>query len=118
MARGIKRFGAVYLRRNGLYKGLLGGSRGWLTIFGLLSAQKFIGKYVGRDEQKLTLDMLKPGQSMTITAIPAPTRKQRKGAKRTAKADERAATAAAAAAKKARKDAKRARRAPKVKAEQ
>lgn len=109
MARGFRRFGATYLRRNGLFKGLLGGSRGWLAIFGLLQAQKFIGKYVGRDEQKLTLDMLKPGQSMTITAIPAPNRRQRKQAKRDAVAAEKAAKAAKAQAKADRKAAKRQR---------
>jgi hypothetical protein len=90
------------VRRNATYKGLLGGSRGWLAIFGLLGAARFFGKYVGRNVQHVTTEKLLPGQSMTITALATPTRAQRFSAARANRADKGAARAAGAAKRAAR----------------
>lgn len=100
------RFLFRFLKRNATYKGLLGGSRGWLTLFGIFTTFRFFGKYVGREEQFLTKETLKPGQAMTITAIAPPTRRENKAAKRQAVADAASAKAAASAAKAAAKQAK------------
>jgi hypothetical protein len=100
------RFIFRFLKRNATYKGLLGGSRGWLTLFGIFTTFRFFGKYVGREEQYLTKETLKPGQAMTITAIAPPSRRENKAAKRQAVADAASAKAAASAAKAAAKQAK------------
>jgi hypothetical protein len=71
-----------FLRRNATYKGLLGGQRGWLALFALFGVARFFGRFVGREPQHLTSERLLPGQSLTIVAIPPPTRAERRAAKR------------------------------------
>jgi hypothetical protein len=98
------------IRTRATSKGLFGGSRGWMTVWALLTGKKFVGKYLGKDAQIVSLERLKPGESMTLSAIATPTRKERKSAVRSAKESEAAANAAAAAAKSVRKAAKKAAR--------
>jgi hypothetical protein len=98
------------IRTRATSKGLFGGSRGWMAIWVMLTGRKFVGKYIGKDAQIVSLERLKPGESMTLSAIPTPTRKERKSAVRTAKDNETIAKAAAASAKSARKAAKKAAR--------
>ena len=74
------------LRRNATNKGLIGGQRGWLAVFAILGGARFLSKHVGKDAQHLTSEKLLPGQSMTIRAIPVPTRQERKVAQRVGKA--------------------------------
>lgn len=72
------------LRRSALYKGLLGGSRGWLAVGAFLWGPKLLKKLFGKNEQILTTEKLVAGQYLSLQAIPPPTRKQRKAAKRAA----------------------------------
>jgi hypothetical protein len=60
----------AYARRQGVYKGLLGGSRGWLTVGGFFWALRFLKKFMGKNEEVAATEVLKPGQAVTIIAIP------------------------------------------------
>ena len=68
----------AYARRNGLYKGLLGGDRQWLMIGSVFWGLRFLRKSMGKVEQVVTVEKLEPGQWMSLTAIPQRTRRQRK----------------------------------------
>lgn len=70
------------IRRNAIYKGMFGGQRGWLALGGLIWGTRFIKKTLGRSEEHAATEVLQPGQFVTIRAIPTPTRKERKTAKR------------------------------------
>jgi hypothetical protein len=72
----------AYARRNGLYKGLLGGDRRWLAIGGVLFLLRGARKAFGRTEEVVTVEKMTPGQWMSLRTIPAPTRRQRKAARR------------------------------------
>ncbi len=75
-----------YIRMLALRKGIFGGSRPWLIVFVLLRTGNFIGKITKRGEMPLALsEPLKRGQTMVIEHTKAPTRRQRKAARRAAK---------------------------------
>ena len=101
------RFLIRFLKRNAKYKGLFGGSSGWLRVFGVFTAASLIGKYVGRNEQLLAKEVLNPGQSMTVSAIAPPTPRQRRTSKRDDKSLSKAAEIARVANKAAVKQAKK-----------
>ena len=73
-------------RRNGLYKGLIGGDRSWLVIGGIFWGGRFLKKSLGRTEQIIATEKLEPGQWMSLRTIPQQTRKQRKALKASDKA--------------------------------
>ncbi len=81
---------SVLLRRNGLYKGVFGGSKGWLAVFAVMWGSKKVKTTFGRSEQIAASEVLKPGEFVTIRAIPAPKRRERKAEKAAAKALKRA----------------------------
>jgi hypothetical protein len=68
-------------RRNAIYKGLLGGERGWLVIGGVVWGVRLLRKALGKNEQFVTLEKLKPGEWMSIRALATPTRKQKRQAR-------------------------------------
>jgi hypothetical protein len=70
------------VRRNATYKGVLGGSRGWMGVFVVLGTARLFGKYVGREPQRLTTEKLAPGQSLLITTGTPPTRAERRAQRR------------------------------------
>jgi hypothetical protein len=73
---------SVLIRRNGLYKGLLGGSRGWLIVGGTFWGARTIRRVFGKNEITVANEVLQPGQKITIEAIKPLTRRERKaGAK-------------------------------------
>jgi hypothetical protein len=57
---------SVILRRNALYKGLLGGSRGWLAIGAVLWGRGLLKRTMGKQPQLLTVEKLEPGQGLRI----------------------------------------------------
>lgn len=75
---------SVILRRNAIYKGLLGGSKGWLAVGGILWSKSFLKKTFGRTEEIIATEKLTKGQFLRIDAVRAPTRRQRKKARRAA----------------------------------
>ena len=72
----------VYARRAGVYRGLLGGSRMWMVIGGIVWSGRFIRMVVGRSEVIAAREVLAPGQFVTIRTIQAPPRRSRKAARR------------------------------------
>lgn len=74
---------AALARRNGIYKGLLGGNRRWLAIGGVFWGVRVMKKMLGKNEEFVTLEKLQPGQWLSLQAIPAPTRKERRAARAT-----------------------------------
>lgn len=71
------------LRRNSIYKGLLGGHRGWVAVGAVVWAPRLMKKLVGRNEEVVVTEVLKPGQALRLEAIARPTRGERRAARRT-----------------------------------
>ena len=64
-------FGPTYVRRtirmNSIRKGLLGGSRFWLTVFALGYVARWSGKVTKRGEMPIRYsETLEPGQELVI----------------------------------------------------
>ena len=72
----------VYARRAFVYRGLLGGSRAWMVLGGTFWAGRLIRQTVGRRETIAAREVLSPGQFVTIRTIAAPSRRDRKAARR------------------------------------
>ncbi len=72
----------AFLRRGALYKGVLGGRRGWMAVGAVLWTPKLAKKLFGKNEEVIATEKLKGGQFVRLEAIPAPTRRQRKAATR------------------------------------
>ncbi|MEY2554812.1 MAG: hypothetical protein QOC57_2672 [Ilumatobacteraceae bacterium] len=62
----------VALRRNAIFKGLLGGSRGWMAVGAIVWAPRFYKRVMGRVPEFVAREVLQPGQTVCITAIPPP----------------------------------------------
>ncbi|MCU1361608.1 MAG: hypothetical protein JWN99_2897 [Ilumatobacteraceae bacterium] len=73
---------SVLLRRNALYKGLFGGSRGWLAVGALIWGGGFLKRSLGKQPQVVSIEKLKAGQGVRIDAIKPDTRRQRRAAQR------------------------------------
>jgi hypothetical protein len=71
----------VLLRRNALYKGLFGGSRGWLAVGAVMFGGRLLRRVAGKTEEVLTVEKLQPGQAIRIEAIPPDTRRHRRAAR-------------------------------------
>ena len=69
------------LRRNALYKGLFGGSRGWMAVGALVWGPRLMKKALGRNEQVVATERLEPGQVLRIEAIKQPSRDERRAAR-------------------------------------
>lgn len=70
------------LRSNALYKGLLGGSRGWLAVGAVVWTPRLMKRLLGRTEKVVATEVLKPGQALYLQTIPQETRAQRRAARR------------------------------------
>ena len=69
-------------RRNGIYKGLLGGDRRWLAIGGVFWGVRVMKRALAKTEEFVTIEKLQPGQWLSLQAIPTPTRQERKADRR------------------------------------
>ncbi len=85
MARSRLLSPSAFIRRGGVYKGLLGGSRGWMAVGGAFWGLRFIRRTFGKTETIAATEKLKPGQFVTIQAIKPETRRDRRVAKRAAR---------------------------------
>ncbi len=70
------------LRRNALYKGLLGGQRGWMAVGAVVWGGRLIRKAFGRSEQVVATEVLRPGQVLQLEAIAPLSRGERRAARR------------------------------------
>ena len=66
---------SVLLRRNALYKGLLGGSRGWLAVGAVMWGGGFLKRALGKQTEVLTIEKLAPGQGLRIDTFKPDTRR-------------------------------------------
>lgn len=74
------------MRRNGLYKGLIGGDRRWLVVGGTLWGLRTLRKALGKNEEIIAVEKMKPGQWMSLRTIsPAEQKAERVSAKRAQK---------------------------------
>jgi hypothetical protein len=69
---------AVIVRRNAMQRGLIGGSKGWLAVFAVISARSFLKKHVGRQMEVVATEVLTKGQTVSVQSIPPLTRRQRR----------------------------------------
>ncbi len=75
------RFGpspSAYIRRQGLRKGLMGGSRSWLIVGGTFWGVRVLRQALGRTERVIATEILKPGQVLRLEALQPQSRSQRK----------------------------------------
>ena len=70
------------LRHNALSQGVFGGRRGWMVIGAFLWGPRLVKRFMGRQEEVLTTERLKPGEAVTITAVRPLSRAERKAAAR------------------------------------
>jgi hypothetical protein len=70
------------LRRDSVYKGVLGGSRGWLAVGALVWGPRLVKKALGRNVQVVATERLEPGQALRIEANKPPSRDERRAARR------------------------------------
>jgi hypothetical protein len=70
------------MRRNAIYKGLLGGSRGWLYVGGAVWVLHVVRRTLGRAETIAAVEVLRPGQGLVLRTIVPATSQQRKVARK------------------------------------
>lgn len=58
------------LRGLAVRRGLLGGSRPWMIVAGVLWGLRLLRRASGRRPELLSVERLKPGQTLQITALP------------------------------------------------
>jgi hypothetical protein len=68
---------ASLIRTRAITHGVIGGGRGWQIIAAVIFGRRFLQRTFGRTPETLTIDTLKPGQSMTITTMPVGKRGRR-----------------------------------------
>ena len=73
---------AANLRRQAITKGLLGGNKRWMALGALVWTAHLLRKVFGRDVEILSTERLRPGQAVRIEAIRAPTKIERRAARR------------------------------------
>ena len=75
---------SAVLRQRSLQRGLFGGHRGWMAVGVLVWAPRVLKRLAGRNEEFIATERLLPGQSIQLTAVKPPTRRELKAAKRAA----------------------------------
>ncbi|MCU1396979.1 MAG: hypothetical protein JWN62_88 [Acidimicrobiales bacterium] len=78
-------------RRNGIYKGVVGGDRKWMVIGGVVWGARLLRKAAGKSEQFVTLEKLEPGQWMSLRTISAKEQKQEQQTAKLLRASQKAA---------------------------
>jgi hypothetical protein len=57
---------------------LLGGSRGWLAVGAVVWAPRLMKRALGKNEEIVAKEVLKPGQALRIEALERPMRARRR----------------------------------------
>ena len=73
---------SAVLRQRSLQRGLFGGHKGWMAVGVFVWGPRLYKRFVGRQEQLIATERLLPGQSIQLTAVAPPTRRELKAAKR------------------------------------
>jgi hypothetical protein len=69
-----------------VYKGLLGGRRGWLYVGAALWAPRLLKKLFGRNEEVVSVDKLRRDQGIHLETFVQPSKREWKRAQRAASA--------------------------------
>lgn len=72
----------VLLKRNALRKGVMGNSGGWKAIAVVVFGGRFLKKILVKEPEVVSVEKLRPGQTVTITSIERDTRRNRRRARR------------------------------------
>lgn len=82
MARRRSRLGllspTLWLKRNALRKGLLGGRAAWTVVLVFLYTPKLLKRIFGRTEESLGREKLEPGQFVRVEALTGLSKPERK----------------------------------------
>ena len=70
------------LRQRSLQRGLLGGHKVWMAVGVLVWMPRVLRRLGGRNEELIATERLRPGQTIQLTAVGPPTRRELKAAKR------------------------------------
>ena len=76
---------SAVLRQRSLQRGLFGGHRGWMAVGVLMWTPRLLRRLMGRNEELIATERLRPGQSIQLEALKPPTRRELKAAKRAAR---------------------------------
>ena len=57
------------LTRLGVYRGLLGGNRGWMALGGVAVALRALGRMARKEPKVVFSEQLDPGQTLVITHL-------------------------------------------------
>ena len=74
------------LQTRGFYRGVVGGSSGWAIVYITITSVLFVRRVFGKHPEVAAIERLMPGQSIRITAIAPPSRRERKSARAAARA--------------------------------
>lgn len=66
-----------FMRNAALYRGLLGGSKPWMAVFVFYALGRVRRAVFGRTPQSVAIEVLAPGQTVSITALEPPPRGRR-----------------------------------------
>jgi hypothetical protein len=69
---------AARIRQQGLRRGVFGGDRVWLAAWLVLVGTTALKRKITRQQQFVSVDMLQPGERLTIRTIPVQSAKERK----------------------------------------
>lgn len=67
-------------RRLGVTRGLIGGNRGWLAVGGVFWGLHLLRRVAGRTEEVVTVERLKPGETVQIRALRPDSRRRSRSA--------------------------------------
>ena len=66
------------LRRNAVRRGFVGGRRGWVTVGVLTYGWRVLRRVMRGREETVTLEHLRPGESIVIESVPKERRRGRR----------------------------------------
>jgi len=75
---GVLDSGTRLIRRQSLRRGLIGGSRVWMVVGGVYSLLKVVRRMSRNTDTVIAAEMLKPGESVIIEALPRTSRRDRR----------------------------------------
>jgi len=73
---------SAVVRSKAVRKGLIGGSRGWMAVGVLVYGWKALRWLTARRPEVVSVERIEPGQTVQITTVAAPTRRERRAATR------------------------------------
>lgn len=71
---------AYFVRNGSIYKGFLGDSGGWRVVGVAYFGYRFLKRTLGKNEEIVATEQLRPGQFLRIEAIPMKTKADRRAA--------------------------------------